>query len=509
MEPPRGEKSAKQLLVILLSWRFQFRQKGDPNSFWRAGFVEARASHKEREGSRVSESRAKIQPRVLKGFRDYLPPAMMMREKIMEIARRVYRSYGFSPIDTPALEYLEILLGKGGEETDRQLYKFQDHGGRWVALRFDLTVPFARFAAEHINQLGIPLKRYQIGTVWRGENPQRGRYREFVQCDFDTIGTKSLAADIETALVINDLLEAIGFQDFTIRINSRLVLSGILEHLGLEEKAVPILRALDKLAKVGPSQVLKEIEASGVAPEKAQDFLERVTSASSQPSNHGVLQALEAAVGSSRAGQEGVANLREVLAGVEAAGIPGDRVRLDPSIARGLDYYTGTVYETFLSAAPEIGSVCSGGRYDNLAALYTDQELPGVGASLGLDRLLAAMEKLAMVPSAVTPASVFVAYFDPEHFHDYLRICSSLRAHGLNVDFYPEPKKLTHQLRYADRRGFPVAVILGSEEFRSGVAKVKDLKKGLEITVPLDAGYHKLREAIQAILCGETPSAAE
>jgi histidyl-tRNA synthetase len=457
----------------------------------------------------VSDSRAKIQPRVLKGFRDYLPPAMMIREKIMEIARRVYRSYGFSPIDTPALEYLEILLGKGGEETDRQLYKFQDHGGRWVALRFDLTVPFARFAAEHIHQLGVPLKRYQIGTVWRGENPQRGRYREFVQCDFDIIGTRSLAADIETALVINDLLEAIGFQEFTIRINNRMVLSGILERLGLEEKAVPILRALDKLPKVGPPQVLKEIEESGVAPERAKSFLEQVISAGSQEDNHKLLEALEVAVGPSHTGREGVTNLREVLAGVEAAGIPRSRVKLDPSIARGLDYYTGTVYETFLSAAPEIGSVCSGGRYDNLAALYTDQELPGVGASLGLDRLLAAMEKLEMVTSAVTPANVFVAYFDQERFHDYLRICSKLRAFGLSVDFYPEPKKLGHQLKYADRRGFPVAVIVGSEEFHRGVAKVKDLKNGVETTVPLDPDCRELGRAIHTILSGQTGITAD
>ncbi|HID78090.1 MAG TPA: histidine--tRNA ligase family protein, partial [Planctomycetaceae bacterium] len=218
---------------------------------------------------------ARIQPRTLKGFRDYLPQAMIPRERLMEIARRVYRSYGFSPIDTPALEYLEILEGKGGDESDKQLYKFQDHGGRWVGLRFDLTVPLARFAAQHINQLGTPLKRYHIGTVWRGENTQRGRYREFVQCDFDTIGTRSTAADIETALVIHDLLQAIGFERFTIRLNNRKVLAGLLERLGLSDRAVAVLRALDKLAKIGPIGVADEMVAvAGASEEQATRILE-------------------------------------------------------------------------------------------------------------------------------------------------------------------------------------------------------------------------------------------
>ncbi|MCS7237435.1 MAG: histidine--tRNA ligase [Thermoguttaceae bacterium] len=448
----------------------------------------------------MTEGRTRIEPRVLKGFRDYLPPAMMVRERIMETARQVYRSYGFSPIDTPALEYLEILAGKGGEETDRQLYKFQDHGGRWVALRFDLTVPFARFAAEHIHKLGTPLKRYQIGTVWRGENPQRGRYREFVQCDFDTIGTKSLSADIETALVIHDLVAAIGFEAFTVRLNSREVLSGILETLGLEEKAIPLLRALDKLPKVGPEQVLHEMESAGVPGVQARELLDRITTAASREDNHAVLRALDQSVAGSTTGQAGVAKLREILAGLEAAGIPRERVRLDPTIARGLDYYTGTVYETFLAAAVEIGSICSGGRYDNLAALYTDQELPGVGASLGLDRLVAAMEKLGMVSEQVTPAAVFLAYFDPGHYHQYLQIARKLRQAGLTVDLYPEPKKIGQQLKYADRRGFPVAVIVGSDEFAAGVAKIKDLAKGQEEVIPLDPECRQLAEAIGRIL---------
>src|SRR5687767_6851728 len=215
-----------------------------------------------------------IEPRTLKGFRDYLPEAMIPRERLIETARRVYRSYGFSPIDTPALEYLEILAGKGSDETDKQLYKFQDAGDRWVALRFDLTVPLARFAAQHIGELGTPFKRYHIGTVWRGENTQRGRYREFMQCDFDTIGTTSAVADIETALVIHDLMAAIGFSDFTTRLNNRQVLTGLLEKLGLADKSVPLLRALDKLGKIGPANVAEEMQSTaGATPEQAAEVL--------------------------------------------------------------------------------------------------------------------------------------------------------------------------------------------------------------------------------------------
>ena len=216
----------------------------------------------------------RIPPRTLKGFRDFLPDTMIPRERLIDTARRVYRSYGFSPIDTPALEYLEILAGKGGEESDKQLYKFQDPGDRWVGLRFDLTVPFARFAAQHIGELGVPLKRYHIATVWRGENTQRGRYREFMQCDFDTIGTRSVAADIETVLVVHDLFRAIGFDQFTIRVNNRMVLTGLLQRLELAERSTPILRALDKLGKIGPDAVAEEMKATAQASdEQAREVL--------------------------------------------------------------------------------------------------------------------------------------------------------------------------------------------------------------------------------------------
>jgi histidyl-tRNA synthetase len=427
----------------------------------------------------------RITPRTLKGFRDYLPEAMIPRERLIDTARRVYRSYGFSPIDTPALEYLEILSGKGSEETDKQLYKFQDHGGRWVGLRFDLTVPLARFAAQHVAELGTPLKRYHIATVWRGENTQRGRYREFMQCDFDTIGTRSGAADIETALVIHDLLRQIGFSEFTIRLNNRMVLTGLLERLGLADRATAVLRALDKLGKIGPDAVAAEMVATANAtPEQSHTILRLSEIAGG---NDEVLRQVETLVAGNETGQAGLAKLKEVLDGVAAAGVPAERVKLDVSIARGLDYYTGTVFETFLNALPGIGSICSGGRYDNLAELFTSQELPGIGASLGLDRLLAAMEELGMIEKVATPAPVFIPFFDKDRLHEYLRLAAALRAAGIGVELFPDAKKLGQQLKYADRRGFRIALIAGGNEFQAGVCQVKDLQTGEKQDVPLEA----------------------
>ncbi|MEQ8789356.1 MAG: histidine--tRNA ligase [Pirellulaceae bacterium] len=437
-----------------------------------------------------------INPRTLKGFRDFLPEAMIPRERLVETARRVYRSYGFSPIDTPALEYLEILTGKGSEETDRQMYRFEDQGGRMVGMRFDLTVPLARFAAQHINELGTPFKRYHIGIVWRGEKQQKGRYREFMQCDFDTIGTRSVASDIETALVIHDLMRAIGFERFSIRLNNRKVLTGLLEQLDLVDKSVAVLRALDKLGKIGPEKVADEmVEAAGATREQAQRVLELAAIGGSSDE---ILSQLDTLVAGNERGQEGVATLRDIVAAARAVGVPDERLQLDVSIARGLDYYTSTVYETFLGDLPGIGSVCSGGRYDNLAELYTKQELPGIGASLGLDRLLAAMEELGMIEQVRTPADVLIANFAEASLHGYLQAAAKLRTAGVGVEVYPEAKKLQSQFKYADRRGFRVMVLLGDDELARGVCKVKDLAARREQEVSLDGDA--LVEAVRSVL---------
>jgi histidyl-tRNA synthetase len=426
-----------------------------------------------------------IKPQTLKGFRDYLPPAAIARERILEIARAVYRSYGFSPIDTPALEYTEILLGKGGQESDKQLFRFTDQGGRDVAMRFDLTVPFARFAAQHLNDIGTPFKRYHQGTVWRGENTQRGRYREFMQSDFDTIGTEANASDIETLLVIHDLFVALGFERFSIRVNNRLVLNGLLEKLGLGDKTAGVLRVLDKLHKAGRDAVIAEmVERVGATAEQAAKVLE-LAQLKGTPAD--ILARLSPLVAGSAVGEDGIARLHELFAAAATAGIPAERIDLDVSIARGLDYYTGTIYETFLTDDPTIGSVCSGGRYDNLAALFTSQRLPGVGASLGVDRLLAALENMGKVETASTPAPVLVVFFDQQHLGDYLRIGRVLRAAGINAEVFPDARAVGKQLKYADRKGFRLAVIAGPDEFQAGQWKIKDLKSGEQASV-VEAG---------------------
>ena len=426
---------------------------------------------------------SKIQPRTLKGFRDYLPEAAIPREWLIDTARRVYRSYGFVPIDTPALEHLEILTGKGGEESDKQMYRFTDAGGREVGMRFDLTIPFARFAAQHIGTLGTPFKRYHVGTVWRGENTQRGRYREFVQCDFDTIGTESLVSDVETLLVIHDLVRACGFEDFEVRVNNRKVLSGLLERLGLVERTTAVLRALDKLDKIGPDKVAEElVAAAGTSELEAREVL---ALAGLSGTNAQLLEQLAPLVSGSELGARGVEELHSLLDGAAAAGVPAERVRLDVSIARGLDYYTGSIYETFLGELPGIGSICSGGRYDNLAELYTKQRLPGVGASLGVDRLLATMEELGRLEARASTAPIFVPFFAEARRDDYLKLCADLRAAGLATELYPEAKKLGAQLKYADRRGFAVAVIVGEREWDEGMCQVKDLESGSSSEVAL------------------------
>ena len=436
-----------------------------------------------------------ITPRTLKGFRDFLPQTMIPRERLMDIARGVYRRYGFVPIETPSLEYAEILGGKGGEESDRQMFRFRDHGGRDVGMRFDLTVPLARYVAQHANELGMPFKRYHIGTVWRGEKPQVGRYREFAQCDFDTIGTTSLASDIETALVINDLMQEIGFDRFQIRINNRKVLNGVLQKLDLARYATVVLRAIDKLPKIGPEKVRAELESQ--APISREQIDQVLGLARISGSRDEVLRSLDTLSRGSELAQQGVHELTELTRIVGGLGIAEHRLAIDVSIARGLDYYTGTIYETFLDDLPGIGSVCSGGRYDNLAELFTRQALPGVGASLGLDRLLAAMESLDMIPSQRTTADVLIVQFDPERLVDYLRIADQLRRRGIPTEVYPDAKKLGQQFKYADRRGFRAVLIAGADEFESGTVQIKWLDDGTQQTVPCQHDCDALVKTLQ------------
>lgn len=438
----------------------------------------------------MNDKSERIEPRTLKGFRDYLPEAMLPRERLMETARKVYRSFGFAPIDTPTLEYFEILAGKGSEETDRQMYHFEDQGGRHVGMRFDLTVPLARFVAQHANEIGFPFKRYHIATVWRGESPQAGRYREFMQCDFDTIGTESIASDIETALVINELLSAIGFDRFQIRMNNRKVLNGLLKRYGLLDQSTAVLRAIDKLGKIGPEGVAKELRDSIAATAEQVTAIIDLTAVSGTVAE--VLSQLEHLAGGEELAVRGLEELRQVASGALAGGVPPGRLEIDVSIARGLDYYTGSIYETFLSDLPSIGSVCSGGRYDDLAKLFTKQHLPGIGASLGLDRLLAAMEELRLLPQARTPAEVLIVQFDATALPYYLGLARELRAAGLGVEVFPEARKVGQQFKYADRRGFSAAIVAGPDEIAAGKVQLKWLADGAQAEVPVGSGTTEL-----------------
>ncbi len=443
-----------------------------------------------------------IEPRTLKGFRDFLPEAMIPRERLIERVTKTYRNYGFCPIDTPVLEYLEILLGKGSDETDKQLYRFKDSGGREVGMRFDLTVPFARFSAQHLAEIGQPFKRYHLAKVWRGENTQAGRYREFMQCDFDTIGTTSVFSDVETAMVINDVVERVdlrtedSFTKFKIHVNSRKILNGALEKIGLSDRSTAVLRALDKLAKIGADRVVEEMkETASATEEQARSILAVATA---EGSNEAALARIEKLLEGSELGLEGVADLRQILDSTASAGIPKERFVVDVSIARGLDYYTGTIFETFLDEIPQLGSICSGGRYDNLAELYTKQKLPGIGASLGLDRLFAGLEELGMVEKTATTVDVFIPMFDASLATRYVTLAAGLRRKGIGVELYPEAKKLGQQLKYADKKGFKVALVIGLDESARDVVNLKDLRSGgqLEVSAEIESLASKIHSVL-------------
>jgi histidyl-tRNA synthetase len=408
-----------------------------------------------------------IEPKVLKGFRDFLPDREAARLGLLRNLQAVFERFGFAPIDTPVLEYAEVLLGKGGGETDKQVYRFTDHGGRDVALRYDLTVPFARFMAAHLGELPLPFKRWHAAKVWRGENTQRGRYREFVQVDFDTVGTEAASADLEILLVMRESFLGLGLGGVKVHYAHRGVFNAFLARLGLSEKSVEVLRTIDKERKIGREktrELLAEVAGAGNA-DRILDYA-RIEGSAAQ-----TRAKLAEAAGPDA---PGVKRLDEIGAALEALGVEPTFV-LDPSITRGLDYYTGIVYETFLDRLPGIGSVCSGGRYDDLASLYTAHRLPGVGASIGLDRLMAAMEELGEAGRVAAAPSVLVLMLEPSLLAEYHRIAGAFREAGIAAEVYPEDRKIAAQFSYAEKRGIPLALICGSDELAKGVVNLKHL----------------------------------
>lgn len=423
-----------------------------------------------------------IEPKILKGFRDYLPDLMIHRKKMINKIEKCVESFGFAPIDTPAIEYTEILLGKGGDESDRQLYRFNDNGGRDVTMRFDLTVPLARFTAQHYNELGMPFKAYHIAPVWRGENTHKGRYREFYQCDFDILGSTSNLADIEIGTVIYNVISSLINSDkFIIRINNRIVLNGLMQKLGLEEKTTSILRVIDKIYKESEEKIRLELTEKVELDDTQIDQI--LSFVRIKGSNNEIIEKLEKTFFDNELSLSGIKSLKEIIEAFTALEIPENCYQIDLSIARGLDYYTGTVFETMLTDLPSIGSICSGGRYDNLASLYTTNQIPGVGAAVGLDRLIAAMEELNLFNKISTPADVLVINMDKSYRHKYLKLADTLRKEGIKTEFYIDEKKMDKQLKYADRKGFKLALINGSNEFESGNFKIKNLQTGENITV--------------------------
>ena len=392
-----------------------------------------------------------IEPKVLKGFRDSLPQQEIVRQKLMSEIQRILRSFGFVPIDTPALEYTEVLLGKGGGETDKQMFRFTDNGGRDVAMRFDLTVPLARYVAANYSLLSFPFKRYHMSKVWRGEKPQKGRYREFWQCDFDMVGVDNAQSDFEILLLIHTCLSQMKVGPFKVSVSHRGLLNRFLAGLGIQDKSQDVLRAIDKLNKIGRDGVCEILIEEGLTQEQTDKVIDFISIDKSDFAK--TLSILEGMFGQ----VDEISRLGQILTMMKACGIEKD-FSLDTSITRGLDYYTGIVYETLLLDMSQIGSICSGGRYNNLAGLYTKENLPGVGSCIGLDRLIAALEELKspIVTDSSYADVMVVSNKDDIGWSE--SVAMKLRAKGINADSYVGEKGLGQQFAYAEKNGIPYVV---------------------------------------------------
>ena len=422
-------------------------------------------------------------PRIPSGFSEYLPGDQIEFNRLRDIIRETYERYGYAPLDTPDIELSEVLLAKGGGETEKQIYRFE-RGKNDLSLRFDLTVPLARYVAEHEGQLVFPFRRYQIGKVHRAERAQAGRFREFYQCDIDVIGSESVAADAEFPAVINDIFEQFAFGEFTIHINNRLVLNGFFAGIGLADVSADVLRVVDKIEKISRQDFIAELRELGLS---EKQVLQVVAFTEISGSNDEILSQLESMKNEIDSDDFtlGTTKLRELLAMLRNMGLPEQRIQLDLRIARGLDYYTGVVYETTLDDYPEVGSVCSGGRYDNLAENYTRTRLPGVGVSIGLSRLFYKLREAGVVSShRQTLARCMVAAFDDAQFGEALQIAAELRRAGVATILNTESVPLKKKLRYADRLGIQLVVLIGEEEVRGRFATVKDMATGENKPIP-------------------------
>ena len=439
-----------------------------------------------------------IKPRTLSGFMELLPGKQAQFERMLTILRSTYASYGFAALDTPAIEDAQILLAKGGGETEKQIYRFQK-GDSDLALRFDLTVPLAKYVALHAGELAFPFRRYQISKVYRGERAQRGRFREFYQADIDIIGDGKLDIlnEAEIPAIIYKVFKGFGLNRFQIRVNNRKILNGFYAMLELSEKSGEIMRTVDKLDKIGPAKVKTIlVDDCGLTDTQAEEILAFIAI---RGTNEQVLSALEGYAGRNEMFDLGLAELKAVTANLAAFGVPEANFAVDLTIARGLDYYTGTVYETTLLDHPEIGSVCSGGRYDNLAGYYTERQLPGVGISIGLTRLFYVLDEQGLInPALVTaPADALVLPMtaDPG---PAIALAESLRGAGVRVQLYGEQKKFKQKMAYADKLGVPFAVLLGEDEIAEGMCSVKNMQSGQQVKLTAEDAASYIKAELSA-----------
>lgn len=419
-------------------------------------------------------SSKRIEPRVLKGFRDYLPNEASIRRTLFSKISSIFELHGFAPIETPALEYSEILLGNGSDETDKQMFRFNDQGGRDVSMRFDLTVPLARFVSQHQNDLTFPFKRSHIGTVWRAEKPQKGRYREFTQCDFDIIGSKSSLADAEVLIVAASFFQTINVP-FLLRINHRIILSEIVNYFEIGDRKTEALRAIDKLEKIGLEGVKEELlKETGITTKNAEKLLSLLIQVGNISNHDEIFSLIASSITPSEPLEKAFSDLRTIFQALLDSSCPTENIKLDITIARGLEYYTGMVFETQLSQLPSLGSVCSGGRYDNLASLYTSRNLPGVGGSVGIDRLLVGLEEIGALKNiAPKKAGVLVANMNEA---DAFRLLHQLRRNNIPSEIYPEESKLGPQFKYADKKEMRFVLVKGENEKQRGIVTLKDLQ---------------------------------
>ena len=423
-----------------------------------------------------------IKPRTLSGFMELLPGKQAQFERMLEVLRKTYASYGFAALDTPVIEDAQILLAKGGGDTEKQIYRFQK-GDSDLALRFDLTVPLAKYVALHANELAFPFRRYQISKVYRGERAQRGRFREFYQADIDIIGDGKLDIinEAEIPAIIYKVFRGFGLNRFQIRVNNRKILTGFYAMLELAEKSGDIMRTVDKLDKIGAEKVGALLKSEcGLTDQQADEILRFIAI---RGTNDEVLAALEEYLGKNELFDLGVSELKAVCQNLGAFGVPEANFAVDLTIARGLDYYTGTVYETTLLDHPEIGSVCSGGRYDNLAGYYTERQLPGVGISIGLTRLFYVLDEQGLLNPELPTAPCDALVLPMGDIAPAISLAESLRANGLRVQLYGEAKKFKQKMAYADKLGVKFAVLLGEDEIKEGKCSVKNMMSGEQVTV--------------------------